>query len=168
MLDRSAFWTLPGDRLDLPGLTVQALPAQPQTLVSGDLDGFLSARGLPPAIGLLGPAQGEVAAIRLARHRMLVLGLDTPPEAPAWVQGCALTPMTAGLAVLDITGPRAMEWAARGTAIDLRHPSPSAALLFAGIPAILYRRDAALRLHIDRSLLAYVLDWTGAALPQEP
>ena len=70
--------------------------------------------------------------------------------------------MTGALAVLHIGGANAMEVFARATAIDPRAPGPSAALLFAGQIAALCRDPQGLRLHIDRGLTAFVLDWIAA------
>lgn len=162
MLDRSPFWSEAPASLSGPGLTVRVLPPIPQLLVSGDLDGFLARHTLPPAGGLLTLATGSRYALRLARARMLVVGLDLPPEAAGWADGCATTPMTGALAVVEITGPDALALFARGTAVDPRAASPSAALIFAGITLIACRHGDALRLHLDRGLLPYLMAWIGA------
>ena len=76
MLDRSTFWSEAPSSLTGPGLAVRVLPPVPQLMVSGDLDGFLARHALPPAGGLLAKMSGERYALRLARHRMLVIGMD--------------------------------------------------------------------------------------------
>lgn len=162
MLDRSAFWSEAPANLTGPGLTVSVLPPVPQMMVSGDLPGFLARHALPPAVGLLANVTGDRFALRLARNRMLVVGLDLPPEAMGWVDGCALSPMTGALAVVEITGPDAMALYARGTAVDASTASPSAALVFAGVSVIACRHDDALRLHLDRGLVPYLMAWIGA------
>lgn len=162
MLDRSAFWSTAPEVLTGPGLTVRVLPPAPQLMVSGDLTGFLARHDLPPAAGLLAKVTGDRFALRLARSRMLVVGPDLPPEAAGWVDGCALSPMTGALAIMEITGPDAMALYARGTAVDASTASPSAALVFAGITVIACRHDGALRLHLDRGLVPYLMAWIAA------
>lgn len=162
MLDRSTFWTATPDHQTGPGLAVRVLPPQPQLMVSGDLDAFLARHGLPAAGRLLAVVTGDRYALRLARNRMLVTGIDLAPEAAGWADGCAVTPMTGALAVIDVTGPDAMALFARATAVDPRGASPSAALMFAGITLVACRHEAALRLHLDRGLLPYLTSWIGA------
>lgn len=162
MLDRSAFWSEAPDSFSGPGLTVRVLPPLPQLMVSGDLDGFLARHSLPPSAGLLVETSGSRYALRLARNRMLVVGLELPPEAAGWADGCATTSMTGGLAVIEVTGHDAMALFARGTAVDPRSASPSAALIFAGVTLVASRLDTALRLHLDRGLVPYLMNWIGA------
>lgn len=162
MLDRSAFWSIAPESLSGPGLTVRVLPPVPQVMVSGDLDAFLARHGLPAAGGLLAETSDSRYALRLARNRMLVVGLDLPPQAAGWADGCATTPMTGALAVVEITGPDAMALFARGTVVDPRSASPSAALIFAGVTLVASRHDTALRLHLDRGLVPYLMDWIAA------
>ncbi len=162
MLDRSSFWPEAADTLTGPGLAVRVLPPVPQLMVSGDLGAFLARHGLPPAGGLLAKMSGGRYALRLARHRMLVIGMELPPEAAGWVEGCALTPMTGALAVIEITGPKAMALFARGSAVDPAGNSPSATLSFAGIPLSAHFEADALRLHLDRGLVAYLMGWIAA------
>ena len=80
----------------------------------------------------------------------------------------ATTPATGSLAVLQIDGARAADLLARATAVDLAAGSPSAALHFAGMTAILYRHDAGMRLHLDRGLVDYAFDWMQASGALEP
>ena len=58
--------------------------------------------------------------------------------------------------------PQATELFARASAIDPRGQSPSAALQFAGVTAALCQTADALRLHLDRGLVAYLMDWIAA------
>ena len=162
MLDRSTFWAEAPVSLRGPGLVVRVLPPVPQVMVSGDLDGFLARHALPPAGGRLARMSGGRYALRLARHRMLVIGMDLAPDAAVWVEGCALTPMTGALAGIEITGPDAMALFARGTAVDPAGNSPSASLSFAGIPLSAHFEADALRLHLDRGLVAYLMGWIAA------
>jgi len=165
MLDRAAFWPpapAAGTELRGEGLTLRLLPPVPQLMVSGDLAAFCAEHDLPAPVGLLGLVDRPRHALRLARSRMLAVGLTADHAAAGWQDGIATTPMTGALAVLHISGPQAMQVFARATAIDPRAPGPCAALLFAGQTAALCRDDDGLRLHIDRGLAAYVLDWVAA------
>ncbi len=162
MLDRSDFWHTAPDSLTGPGFVVRVLPPVPQLMVSGDLDGFLACHSLPPSGRLLANVTGRRFSLRLARNRMLVVGLDLPPDVAGWKDGCALSPMTGALAVIEISGTEAMALFARGTAVDPNGASPSAALSFAGVTLIAYRHDGTLRLHLDRGLVPYLLNWIAA------
>lgn len=163
--DRAGFWPAPrapgSFALQTDGLRVRELPEIPQALVSGDLDGFLAAEGLAPAVGLLGAATGTRYAVRLARQRLLAVGWE--PDAAGWdPRGWGVTPMGAALAILAIEGPRWPEFFARATPIDPAAASPSAAFLMGdGLSAILTRHDGpdSLRLHVSRPLLPGVQDW---------
>ncbi|MCA1336547.1 hypothetical protein [Pseudooceanicola marinus] len=166
MRDRAPFWT-PATRpedilLEGDWITLRGLPPLPQVMVSGDLDAYRAAHDLPEAVGLLAEAEDPHYAVRLARRRMLVVGTELSPRDAGWSAGCATSPMTGALAAFEITGPRAMDLVARATALDPYRPSPSAALLFAGMQGVLYRHGEALRLHIDRGLAAYLANWAAA------
>ena len=163
MLDRAQFWPVQPRQLTGDGITVTLLDPVPQLMVSGDLDAACAALNLPAPVGLMGQAQDPRAAIRLARHRMLAVGVTLPHAEATPQEGYALTPATGSLAVLQIGGPRTDELLVRGTAVDLNRNSPSASLLFAGINAVLYRHGADIRLHLDRGLLDYALDWMQAS-----
>lgn len=165
MLDRSGFWpAVPADGTCLmgEGLMIRALPPVPQVMVSGDLAAFCAAQDMPPPLGLLEQAPAGRHALRLARNRMLAVGIAVDHAAAGWAEGIATTPMTGALAVIQIAGPQAMAVFARASAVDPRQNSPCAALIFAGVSAAICRSDAGLRLHLDRGLLPYVLDWLAA------
>lgn len=74
-----------------------------------------------------------------------------------------MTPAAAGMAVLQIDGPHASELLARASAVDLNQGSPNAALLSAGMNAVLYRKGTGMRLHLDCGLLDYAFDWMQAS-----
>lgn len=166
MLDRAAFWTAPaayGQGIDTADLQVRLLPAMPQIMISGDLAAGLARFGLQDSLGLMAQTAGARYALRLARGRALVVGTGIDAAQGGWHAGVALTPMTGALAVLEITGPQALEMVARASAVDLRLANPCAALSFAGVTSILYRHGDALRLHLDAGLVPYMLDWIAAS-----
>lgn len=165
MLDRSKFWSAPpavGIVTRSPAMTVELLPAMPQVMISGELTRAMQHFGLPEPSGLLAEVQGERYGLRLARNRILAVGIDLTEEPANWLDGMALSSMTGALAVFEISGPARMELVARGTAIDPESASPCAALHFAGVNSILYRHNDSLRLHFDRGLVSYMADWIVA------
>lgn len=169
ILDRAAFWPEPAApgafQQEIDGLVARDLPEIPQALVSGDIDAFLAAEGLAPAVGLLGVAEGERYAVRLARQRLLAVGFE--PE-PGWNPGgWGVTPMGAGLSVVGIEGPRWAEVFARATPIDPETASPSAGFLLGdGLPVTLTRHghDDCLRLHVARAALPGLHAWLDDCL----
>lgn len=172
MLDRSGFWPAAGlEMLSGEGLTARVLPPVPQLMVSGDLAAFCEAQKLAAPLGLLAEVSLPRYALRLARQRMLVVGLTLDHAACGWTEGLAITPMTGALAVVEMAGPDRMALFARASAIDPRGASPSAALQFAGVTAALCSTAESLRLHLDRGLVPYLMDWiaaTGLAGQKEP
>lgn len=162
MLDRSGFWPAPQpSETTLTGedLIVRLLPPVPQVMVSGTIDRFCEIHGLGAAAGLLAPVALPRYALRLARHRMLAVGISQDRAAAGWAEGVATTPMTGAIAVVEILGARALQLFARASAIDPGACSPSAALIFAGHPAAICRSADGLRLHIDRGLVTFLFDW---------
>lgn len=166
MLDASGAWgPAPGwstAALAGGGVEARTLPGLSQALVSGDLAAFAAARGLAPAVGALGLARGPTYAARMARDRMLVVGLAESEIVPGWSPaGYAVTPMSAALHVFEFKGRNVLDLVGRASAIDPRDPGPCAALQFAGLVGCLYRHDDAdtLRLHVDRGLAAYLWTW---------
>lgn len=168
MLDRSAFWPVQPRRLTGKDLSVALLAPVPQVMISGDLDAACTAFDLPAPVGLLGQTVGSRAAIRLARYRMLAVGVTLSHANAGLRERFATTPATGSLAVLQIDGARSAELLARATAVDFIAGSPSAALQFAGMTAVLYRHDAGMRLHLDRGLVDYAFDWVQASGALEP
>ena len=60
----------------------------------------------------------------------------------------------------DSAAPALDAFIARGTTLDpAGPPGASATLSFAGIGAIVYRRQRSLRIHVDRGLAAYLWTW---------
>lgn len=162
MLDRGKFWAPASDAsvgFSAPKLTVRLLPPLAQIMVSGDLAKALGWHGLTESLGIMAEAEGETYALRLARNRALIVGAEVAAQAAGWADGVAMSPMTGALAVLELSGPNAAEAVQRASAIDFRNASPCAALNFAGVTAVLYQKDGTIRLHLDRGLIPYMIDW---------
>lgn len=94
----------------------------------------------------------------LAPDRALLIGAAAPPAGFA-------SDVTDGLATFEIAGPRAAEIVAMGCTLDphgpILAPGRCAQTTFAGVKAVLYAHGTrgTFRLHADRSLAAYLLEW---------
>ncbi len=167
MLDHAKNWAAVPDWANAvitgPGFTVRSVPVLRQHLVSGNLERFARDHSLDEITGALGIAAGDRYATRMARDRVLAVGL--PDLRPGWNDnGYAITRMSSALHVFEIAGERALELIARGSAIDVDNPGPNSATAVAGIVTSLYRHNhpMTLRLHIDRGLAPYMWAWVGA------
>ena len=132
-----------------------------QVLVSGDFRTALAAHAPGAAeVGLWGLAVADPVAARIARDRVLLVGL-APFDMPfGWNGGWAASPASDAWFVVDLAGPAVEEVVREGTAADLGALSPSAAILFAGVQAILYRRaERHARLHVEAPFGPYLWRW---------
>lgn len=136
-----------------PGVTVQKITLERQTLVSGvrALTHFDALVG--PAIGWPECAQGPSYAAALRRDRVLIV--DAPTLADGWHAEAqlAVSDMSGGYSVFELQGPGALDVLKRGTEISPEIPSKSAVRRFAGLEVVLYRYGApdCVRLHVDRA-----------------
>lgn len=134
------------------GVTVRVAANPERSLISGNLAAFAKVCSAP--------------TLHLARDRALVLG--ETGLAPGWHDdGFALSDLSAGLALIELSGPGVPVLAAKATTADPANPGPSMAITFAGVPAVLAPGGETLGLHVERGLLAYLWSWIAAAL-QEP
>ena len=169
MRDLAEKWSVAPDwrnaTIEVPGLKIGAVTGLHQRLVSGDLAAWAEASGFDaPAVGAFGLAEGKSYSVRLARDRLLVVSTTPIGIATGWFrEGFAATEISAGLQVFKVEGPALDAFIARGTTLDPRQPSASAALSFAGISAIVYRHQDGLRVHVDRGLAAYLWTWMETA-----
>ncbi|ANH08875.1 sarcosine oxidase subunit gamma family protein [Shinella sp. HZN7] len=166
MLDVSSKWRPEPDwalaRLSGPGIAICLVTGLTQRLVSGDVDRFLARYDLGRDVGALGLALGERYAVRVARDRLLVVGISPAELADGWHdEGWAVTTVSAALRVVEARGEGIRDLLARGTALDPDNPGPCAAMSFAGMMATIYRHAEAgtLRIHVDRGLASYLWEW---------
>lgn len=68
-----------------------------------------------------------------------------------------------GLAIFELTGPRADALLQMASTIALP-PGLCARTVFAGVAVTLYRHGNAIRLHVERHLAAYLLQWLQTAV----
>ncbi|UVK55315.1 hypothetical protein DBIPINDM_001820 [Mesorhizobium sp. AR02] len=169
MRDLAEKWSVAPDwqnaAIEVPGLKIGSVAGLHQRLVSGDLAAWAEASGFDgTAVGAFGLAEGIRYSVSLARDRLLAVSTTPIGMATGWfTQGFAVTEISAGLQVFEVEGPALDAFIARGTTLDPRQPSPSAALAFAGISAIVYRHEDRLRIHVDRGLAAYLWTWMEQA-----
>ncbi|SRR5690606_383703 len=133
-----------------------------QTLVSGNLEVARSALW-PKAepVGLWGIAKRD-ALVRIARDRALLVGDRPVAIQPGWNAegGWAVSLADDAWFVFELSGDSARAVCAQATSADLEKGSPSAAVLFAGVTALLYRTDEiTARLHVERGFAPYLWRW---------
>jgi heterotetrameric sarcosine oxidase gamma subunit len=167
MRDRGLFWSPVPDwsraSIQHEGLNIAAVVPQAAWLVSGNLLAFLERRGVR-----FGDAGGRYA-LRLAPDRLLFVAVDgaaTDGVAFGWSEdGCAITDVSDGHVLLDITGPAAPELMRLGALHDFEATSDtaSAATLFAGQRVILARIQQGWRLHVERPNAAAIWQWLQRA-----
>lgn len=140
-----------GSLLHGEGVTARIVQSPRRVLVSGDLAAFAQVCSAP--------------SLRLARDRTLVVGeVDL---ASGWHEaGFAVSDLTAGLALVELSGPGVVHLSAKATTTDLTNPGPSKAVTFAGMPVVLAMQAETLGLHVERGLLAYLWTWLAAALQE--
>lgn len=131
---------------DREGLSVRRIWPARQVLVSG-VD-VLSQVTLP-VIGWPEMASGPVA---LCLRRDRVLELDGPARQDGWRDGLAVTDVTDGYAVFEISGAVAFDALRAGTEIRLDLPSRSVARRFHGMDALIYRIAPGYRIHVPRAM----------------
>jgi heterotetrameric sarcosine oxidase gamma subunit len=162
MLDRGLFWSpvpdWPHASVRHDGLSIATVAPQAAWLVSGNLAAFLDRRGVR-----LGDA-GDRYALRLAPDRLLFVSIDGDAldVTFGWSEdGCAVTDVSDGYVLLDITGPAAPELIRLGALHDFeaRSDTASASMLFAGQRVILARIQQGWRLHVERPHAAAIWQW---------
>jgi hypothetical protein len=170
MRDRGRFWSPAPDwtaaTLSRNGWMARRVSGLGQTLVSGDLDAAFSklASGAPE-VGLWGVAEASTFFVRMARDRALLVTPSPLPVEPGWRGVWVATPCDDLYAVLDIGGEAIADLVAEGTSADLETGSRSAAVLFAGVPVLLYRTSSTtVRLHVESPLAAYLWTWLETRL----
>lgn len=163
MRDRGNFWRPAPAVTDLirrPGFEARFVDGLGQTLVSGNLDAAKAALAPDaPEVGLWKLAGEGRCWVRIARDRALLV---SPPlsVAAGWHSGYVATPCADAYAVLELSGAEIPQVIAEATSVDLDAGSRSAAILFAGVTAFLYRTsDTTARLHVESPLSAYLWTW---------
>lgn len=152
-----------GALLHLGDTTVATVTGLGQMLVSGDLAAWSRASGIAET-GDDGKsvATGDRYAVRLARDRLLGVSAAPFDIAAGWHdEGFAVSTVDTGLHVFEIAGPQASGILARATTLDPNGATASAAVLFAGVNAVVYpyRSAERIRIHVDCGLAPYLWQW---------
>jgi sarcosine oxidase gamma subunit len=165
MLDRGLFWSPVPDwshaSMRHEGLNITALAPQAAWLVSGNLAAFLERHGTR-----IGDA-GDHYALRVAPDRLLFVSVDGADDVTfGWSDGCAITDVSDGYVLFDITGLAASELMRFGALHDFetRSETASASMLFAGQRVILARIPQGWRLHVERPNAAAIWQWLQRAV----
>ncbi len=97
-------------------------------------------------------------AVWLAPGRRLVVGAIAS-------EGNFVSDVSDGLVVIEISGAHTDELLAMGCPLDIGALARGrcAQTLFAGVKTLIYRHGDAVRLHIERSLAQWLLDWLQVA-----
>ncbi|MHA6687238.1 hypothetical protein [Mesorhizobium sp. A556] len=152
-------------RIEGGGAAAKSVAGLYQMLVSGDLDAWNTAADLSGhGVGALALATGKAWQVRLARDRLLAVSEKPFAVEPGWHGDFATTRMDGALHIFEIEGKGLDGVIANAMTLDPAGKSPSAAVLFAGVNAIVYRygADDRLRIHVDRGLAPYLWEWLGS------
>lgn len=150
-------WT--GTAYEGRGIHVTTVSGLTQHLVSGNIAAF------GDSIGALGLAESESATIRVARDRILVVNAAPERVASSWhADGYAASDVSAMYHVFEISGSGVPDLLSEALLIDPDNAGPSAAVVFAGLQAVLYcvPDSQTLRLHVERGHAAYLVNWLEA------
>ena len=166
MPDPMAKWTPPPDwahaqliRGDWRARPVLGLTL---TLIGGRVDRAIAA--LAPgdvSAGLWQVAAAAPYALRIGRDKALLVTEGERLERAGWRdEGWTASDASDAQVVFEIEGSATRAIVAEAVAADLDAGSPSAAVLFAGVPVFLHRAQAgAVRVHVEAPLGAYVWRW---------
>lgn len=153
MRDDSHRWDpprAPDAPIDLGPAVLRPVRLARQLLVSGP--GIRAGAGAP-LVEWPGDAPAGPCALGLRRDRVLMI--DGPEMAEGWdsARAIAISDMSDGYAVFNLSGPGALDLLRRGAAIDPRQPSASVVRLLFGIEVFLYRMQDGprFRLHVARA-----------------
>jgi hypothetical protein len=169
MPDRGKFWSPVPDwssaNIRRLGLEIAAISTDTIWLVSGDLAKFLARHD--DGADCVGPRNmcgADRYALCLALDRLLFVCRGAVPETPGWsADGVAITDVSDGFLLFDVTGPAALDVMALGAEYDFTSEAAlageSAAMLFAGLKVSIARIAAGWRLHVERSYAAALWQW---------
>ena len=176
MHDRAQFWSAVPEwsEVSLRGSGFVVVPVYDATafLVSGDASAFLAGARIGDILGPRQVCSSDRYALRLAPDRVLVVdGTSTAPAsvmavAHDSVSNCAVTEISDGLVIFDITGGSAAELMAQGSEYPFEDTAPrpleSASMSFGGFRVIVSRRTNGWRLHVERPWAAALWRWLEA------
>lgn len=171
MHNRAQFWSAVPEwsQVALHGDGIHAAPVSTAAawLVSGNADAFLAHHNLDRILGPRQRCDATHYALRLAPDRLLFVSEDPASTTFGWSpQGHAVTDISDGLVIIDISGETAAELMAQGSAYPFtaatRVPHESASMRFAGLRLAASRRARGWRLHIERPWAPALWRWLQA------
>ena len=163
MRDRGLFWSPVPDwsraSIQHEGLSIAAVAPHAAWLVSGNFAAFLERQGVR-----FGEA-GNRYVLRLAPDRLLFVSFGADEVTFGWSDGCAISDVSDGYVLFDITGPATLELMRLGALHDFEAKSDtaSASMLFAGQRVILARVPQGWRVHVERPDAAAIWQWLKRA-----
>ena len=167
MPDRGRFWSAPPEwataEMAAPGLRIAAVAAPTIWLASGNLDAFRRRHGVAEPLGPRDAVAGRYA-LRLAPDRLLHVSDASDITDFGWSpEGYAISDLTDGMILLDLSGPESADVMAQGSGYDFHagdsRPLESAQLLFANLRLAVARRPDGWRLHVERPLAPTLWRW---------
>jgi hypothetical protein len=146
--------------VDRAGLTARRLGGLGQTLISGELDAAMAtlAPGAP-ILGLDALAPAGAHVLRIGRTSALLVTPAPIAAADGWRGGWCATSVDDGFAAVELSGADADQALMQATSADLASGSPSAAVLVFGLRALVARRRAGFRVHIEATRLETLIAW---------
>ena len=146
--------------IDRPRLAARWLGGLGQTLISGDVDAALAALAPgAPTLGLYAPAPDSAHALRIGRNSALLVTPAPLAARDGWRDGWCATSVDDGWAAVEVSGADAAQALMQATSADLASGSPSAAALVFGLRALLARRPAGFRIHVEAPRLETLIAW---------
>lgn len=169
MRDRGHFWRPVPDWCNVSlrgkGWSVSRIEGFGQTMLSGKIEAAVDELAHGAAeVGLWGLTDTDRVLVRIARDKALLV-TPSPLEAGLGLRDeFVATPADDAWAVFELSGDTIADLVAQATSVDLDAGSRSASVLFAGVPALLYRtaKDVA-RIHVEASLATYLWTWLEGA-----
>lgn len=124
------------------GVAARRVLPQRQVVISGRRDSALRLAGLGRAFTW--PEIAPLGAYAVSLRRDRILAVDVGPIATGWFEAeqLAVSEVTDGYEVVEISGPGAMDFLQTGTELSLDEPSASVLRLWHGFGIMLYRYEA--------------------------
>lgn len=129
--------------------------------IAGDLAAAVAA--IAPGTRLVGlgdDAEGAPYGVRIGRDRAVLVASADLPFAHGWdPRGFAVSPSSDAVVIFELAGSGLPTVLREATTLEADRGSASASSLFAGLPALIYRRDGKVRVHVDAGHAPSVWQW---------
>ncbi|MCI5095000.1 MAG: hypothetical protein MRY77_01650 [Rhodobacteraceae bacterium] len=159
MRNDAAKWTpfegVERPEIEVEGVRMSAIADVPQVLVSGSVADMSAAEQFEAAVGW--PDIAEAGSYRLRARRDRVMIVNGPAVEDGWdeARSLAVSNVSGAFAIIELTGPKALDVLRRGTELSLEDASGSVARSFHGYPAFIYRYHDAetYRIHVRTPMM---------------